>query len=36
MVPSKPPAFDQQGVSDKDIIDYTPELKAEALKILSQ
>ena len=34
-VPSKPPAFDQQGVSDKDIIDFTPELKAEALKILS-
>jgi len=35
-VPSKPPAFDQQGVADKDIIDYTPELKAEALKILSE
>ncbi len=35
-VPSKPPAFDQQGVSDKDIIDFTPELKAEALKILSE
>lgn len=34
-MPTKPPAFDQQGVSDKDIIDFTPELKAEALKILS-
>ncbi len=33
-VPTKPPAFDQQGVSEKDILDYTPELKAEALAIL--
>ena len=35
-IPSKPPAFDQQGVSDKDLIDFTPELKAEALKIVSE
>jgi quinoprotein glucose dehydrogenase len=32
--PTKPPAFDQQGVSDADVIDYTPELKTEALEIL--
>ena len=32
----KPPAFDQQGVSDNDLIDFTPELKAEALKIVSE
>jgi quinoprotein glucose dehydrogenase len=32
--PTKPPAFDQQGVADSDIIDYTPELKAEAMEIL--
>jgi quinoprotein glucose dehydrogenase len=35
-VPSKPPAFDQQGVSEKDLIDFTPELKAEAMKIVSE
>jgi glucose dehydrogenase len=32
--PTKPPAFDQQGVTDANIIDFTPELKAEALEIL--
>jgi quinoprotein glucose dehydrogenase len=35
-IPSKPPAFDQQGVSDNDLIDFTPELKAEARKIVSE
>ena len=35
-IPTKPPAFDQQGVSEKDLIDFTPELKAEALKIVSE
>ncbi len=35
-VPTKPPAFDQQGVSEKDLLDYTPELKAESLKIINQ
>ena len=35
-IPSKPPAFDQTGVSEKDLVDFTPELKAEALKIISQ
>jgi quinoprotein glucose dehydrogenase len=31
-IPSKPPAFDQQGVTKDDLIDFTPELRAEALK----
>jgi glucose dehydrogenase len=31
--PTKPPAFDRQGVSDDDLIDYTPELKARARDI---
>ena len=31
--PTKPPAFDRQGVSDADLIDYTPELKARARDI---
>jgi quinoprotein glucose dehydrogenase len=35
-IPSKPPAFDQQGVSEKDLVDFTPELKAEALQIVSE
>jgi len=35
-IPTKPPAFDQQGVTDKDLIDYTPELKAEARKIVDE
>jgi len=34
--PTKPPAFDQQGVSVNDLVDFTPELRAEALKILSE
>ena len=32
----KPPAFDRQGLSVDDLIDFTPELRAEAEKILSQ
>ncbi len=32
--PSKPPAFDQQGVSRDDLIDFTPALRAEALKAI--
>jgi quinoprotein glucose dehydrogenase len=35
-VPTKPPPFDQQGVAESDLIDFTPELKAEALRIVSQ
>ena len=33
---TKPPAFDRQGVSLDDLIDFTPELKAEAVKIVSR
>ena len=34
--PTKPPPFDRQGVSENDLIDFTPELKAEALKMASE
>ncbi len=30
--PTKPPAFDRQGVTEADLADYTPEIKAAALK----
>lgn len=32
--PSKPPAFDRQGITESDLIDFTPELHAEALQLL--
>ncbi len=32
--PSKPPAFTRQGLSEDDLIDFTPELKAKALNIV--
>ena len=35
-IPTKPPAFDQQGVAENDLIDFTPELKAEAKKIVDE
>jgi quinoprotein glucose dehydrogenase len=31
---TKPPPFDRQGVAESDIIDFTPELHAEAMKIV--
>jgi quinoprotein glucose dehydrogenase len=31
--PTKPAAYDRQGVSESDLIDWTPEIKAEALRI---
>ncbi|MGH9806927.1 MAG: PQQ-binding-like beta-propeller repeat protein, partial [Terriglobia bacterium] len=34
--PTKPAAFDRQGVTEADLADYTPEIKAEALKVASQ
>jgi quinoprotein glucose dehydrogenase len=34
--PTKPPAFDRQGFVEDDVIDFTSELRAEALKILKQ
>ena len=33
--PTKPAAFDRQGVTEADLADYTPEIKAEALKVAS-
>ena len=33
--PTKPPAFARQGVTEDDLIDFTPELRAEAKEILS-
>jgi quinoprotein glucose dehydrogenase len=34
--PTKPPAFELQGVQEKDLIDFTPELLAEARKVASK
>jgi quinoprotein glucose dehydrogenase len=34
--PTKPLPFDRQGVTENDLIDFTPELKAEAVRIASQ
>mgnify|MGYP002818027175 FL=1 len=31
--PTRPPAFERQGVLEDDLIDFTPELRAEALQI---
>ena len=33
--PTHPPAYDRQGVSEDDLIDFTPELRAEALELVS-
>jgi quinoprotein glucose dehydrogenase len=33
---TKPPAYERQGVTVNDLIDYTPELRAEAEKLVSQ
>ena len=34
--PTKPPAFERQGISVNELIDFTPELRAAAEEILSQ
>jgi len=34
--PTKPPAYDRQGLSVDDLIDFTPELRAEALKVIAR
>ena len=34
--PTKPPPFDRQGLTEDDLIDFTPELRAEALRIMNQ
>jgi len=33
-IPTKPPPFDRQGVKVDDLIDFTPELRAEAMEIV--
>jgi len=33
-IPTKPPAFTTQGLTEDDLIDFTPELRAQALSIL--
>lgn len=33
--PTKPPAFDRQGISEDELIDYTPELKEKAKALLA-
>jgi quinoprotein glucose dehydrogenase len=33
---TKPPAYDRQGVAESDLIDFTPELHAEAVKLVSR
>jgi len=35
-VPTKPPAYDRQGVSIDDLIDFTPALRAEAVKAVER
>ena len=35
-IPTRPAPFDMQGVTDDNLIDFTPDLKAEALKIANQ
>ncbi len=35
-IPVKPPSFARQGLSEDELIDFTPELKARAREILSQ
>ncbi len=32
--PTRPPPFDRQGVTESDLIDFTPELRVEAVEIL--
>jgi len=34
-IPTRPPAYDRQGVTVDDLIDYTPELRNQALEIAS-
>jgi quinoprotein glucose dehydrogenase len=34
--PTKPPAYERNGISLDDLIDFTPELRAEAVKLISR
>jgi len=33
--PTKPPPFEQQGITEDDLIDFTPELRQEALEVMA-
>ena len=33
--PTKPAAYDRQGIRESDVNDWTPEIKAEALRVLN-
>lgn len=35
-MPTKPPAYDRQGITEDDLIDFTPQLRAEALAIFKR
>jgi quinoprotein glucose dehydrogenase len=35
-IPSKPPAYDRQGVTEDDLIDFTPELHAAAVQLVQK
>jgi quinoprotein glucose dehydrogenase len=35
-MPTKPPVYGRNGFSEDDVIDFSPELKAEALKVISK
>jgi quinoprotein glucose dehydrogenase len=35
-IPTKPPAYDRQGFTIEDAIDFTPELRAEAIRLVSR
>jgi quinoprotein glucose dehydrogenase len=35
-IPSKPPAYDRQGSSIDDLIDFTPDLRAQAIQVASR
>jgi quinoprotein glucose dehydrogenase len=34
-IPTKPPAYDRQGITENDLIDFTPALRREALEIVA-
>lgn len=34
--PTKPPAFERQGITEDDLIDFTPELREKAIEIISE
>jgi len=34
-IPTKPPAYDRQGITESDLIDFTPELRREALEVVA-